>query len=224
MCDKSQTIVKKKIILADDHNLVRSGLAAILMQDGRFAVVAEAVNGMEAIERVDSHPCDLVIADVAMPRLGGIEMIQALRAQQSRVRILVLSMYDDAQFVVRAMKAGANGYLLKHAMDDELFRAIDTILEGGVYISELIDADALRELQYTDDDLTPRELEVLHLIADGMTNPQIAELLAISPNTATRHRANLMQKLHVHNRVELIHTAFSRGLITIAKNVGLTET
>lgn len=211
--------MKKRVILADDHNLVRSGLAAILTQDGRFEVVAEAINGIEAIDKVEAHPCDLVIADLSMPRLGGIEMIQALRARQFNVRILVLSMYDDAQFVIRALKTGANGYLLKHAMDEELFRAIDTVLNGETFVSELINSHALHELSLSDDDLTPRELEVLHLIADGMSNPEIASLLNISPNTVTRHRANLMQKLNVHNRVELIHTAFSRGLITIAKNV-----
>lgn len=210
--------IKKQVILADDHNLVRSGLAAILAQDGRFEVVAEAINGLEAIDKVISTPCDLVIADLAMPRLGGIEMIQALRAQRSVVRILVLSMYDDAQFVVRAMKAGANGYLLKHAMDDELFRAIDCVLAGEIFISEMIDPKALHDLSVDDDDLTPRELEVLHLIADGMTNIQIADLLDISPNTVTRHRANLMQKMQVHNRVELINAAFGRGLITLTRN------
>ena len=206
---------KVRVILADDHNLVRSGLAAILAQEGRYEVVAEAVNGVEAIDKVVAHTCDLVIADLAMPRLGGIEMIQALRARQSIVRILVLSMYDDAQFVVRSIKAGANGYLLKHAMDDELFRAMDCVMSGETFISEMIDPNALRELTFSDEDLTPRELEVLHLIAEGMTNPQIADLLSISPNTVTRHRANLMQKLNVHNRVELIHAAFSRGLITM---------
>lgn len=211
--------IKKRVILADDHNLVRSGLAAILAQEGRYEVVAEATNGFEAIDKVESHPCDLVIADLAMPRLGGIEMIQSLRSNHSTVRILVLSMYDDAQFVVRALKAGANGYLLKHAMDDELFRAIDTVLSGESFVSEMINQNALRELTFHDEGLTPRELEVLHLIAEGMSNPQIADLMAISPNTVTRHRANLMQKLNVHNRVELIHTAFSRGLITIAKKV-----
>lgn len=211
--------IKKRVILADDHNLVRSGLAAILTQDGRFEVVAEAINGIEAIDKVEAHPCDLVIADLSMPRLGGIEMTQAIRARQFNVRILVLSMYDDAQFVIRALKTGANGYLLKHAMYEELFRAIDTVLNGETFVSELINSHALHELSLSDDDLTPRELEVLHLIADGMSNPEIAALLNISPNTVTRHRANLMQKLNVHNRVELIHTAFSRGLITIAKNV-----
>ncbi len=159
--------MKKRIILVDDHNLVRCGLAAILMQENRFEIVAEATNGVEAIEKVEAHPCDLVIADLAMPRLGGIEMIQALRARQLNVRILVLSMYDDAQFVVRAMKAGANGYLLKHAMDEELFRAIDCLFSGQTFISEMINQDALRELSFHDEDLTPRELEVLHLIAEG---------------------------------------------------------
>ncbi len=209
---------KRRVILADDHNLVRSGLAAILTQDGRFEIVAEATNGLEAIERIEATPCDLIIVDLAMPRLGGIEMIQALRGNQSKIKILVLSMYDEAQFVVRAIKAGANGYILKHAMDEELFRAIDSILGGATFISELIDAAAVSEFTLDDSELTLREVEVLRLIADGMTNPQIADILAISPNTVTRHRANLMQKLNVHNRVELINAAYHHGLIAISKS------
>ncbi len=205
-------------MLADDHNLVRSGLAAILTQDGRFQVVAEATNGIEAIEKINATPCDLVIVDLAMPRLGGIEMIQALRTSHSKVKILVLSMYDEAQFVSRAMKAGANGYILKHAMDEELFRAIDTILNGSPFISELIDGASLKEFNLVDSELTLREVEVLRLIADGMTNPQIADILSISPNTVTRHRANLMQKLNVHNRVELINVAYHQGFIAISKS------
>jgi DNA-binding NarL/FixJ family response regulator len=209
---------RRRVILADDHNLVRSGLAAILNQDGRFEVVAEATNGLEAIDRIESTPCDLVIVDLAMPRLGGIEMIQALRSSQSKIKILVLSMYDEAQFVVRALKAGANGYILKHAMDEELFRAIDTVLGGDTFISELIDAAAISEFSLDDSELTLREVEVLRLIADGMTNPQIADILSISPNTVTRHRANLMQKLNVHNRVELINAAYHHGFIAISKS------
>jgi DNA-binding NarL/FixJ family response regulator len=208
--------MKLRIILADDHNLVRTGLAAILNQDGRYEVVAEATNGYEAVEKLETVRCDLLIADLAMPRLGGIEMIQMLRNAKMAIKILVLSMYDDSQFVVRAMNAGANGYLLKHAMDDELFRAIDAVMAGESFISELIDPHALREFSLEDNDLTQRELAVLKLISEGLTNPEIAELLNISPNTATRHRANLMRKLNVHNRVELINTAFSRGLITIS--------
>ena len=209
---------KRRVILADDHNLVRSGLAAILTQDGRFEVVAEATNGMEAIDKIASTPCDLAIVDLAMPRLGGIEMIQALRTSHPSVKTLVLSMYDEAQFVVRALKAGANGYILKHAMDEELFRAIDSVLEGKTFVSELIDAAALKEFTLADSELTLREIEVLRLIADGMTNPQIADLLHISPNTVTRHRANLMHKLNVHNRVELINAAHHHGFIVISKS------
>lgn len=207
--------MKLRIALADDHNLVRSGLAAILNQEGRFEVVAEAINGYDALEKLKNIPCDLLIADLAMPRLGGIELIQMLRDQEAKFKILVLSMYDDVQFVVRAIKAGANGYLLKHALDDELFRAIDAVMAGRTYISELIDASALRECQAEETTLTSRELEVLKLISDGLSTPEIAELLQISPNTAVRHRANLMRKLNVHNRVELIHAALNRGLITI---------
>jgi len=209
---------RRRVILADDHNLVRSGLAAILTQDGRFEIVAEATNGLEAIERIETTPCDLVIVDLAMPRLGGIEMIQALRSNQSKVKILVLSMYDEAQFVVRALKAGANGYILKHAMDEELFRAIERVLGGDTFVSELIDAAAINEFTLEDSELTLREVEVLRLIADGMTNPQIADMLSISPNTVTRHRANLMQKLNVHNRVELINAAYHHGFIAISKS------
>ena len=207
---------KRRVILADDHNLVRSGLAAILTQDGRFEIVAEATNGLEALEKIASTPCDLAIVDLAMPRLGGIEMIQSLRASHSTIKTLVLSMYDEAQFVVRALKAGANGYILKHAMDEELFRAIDTIMNGDTFVSELIDAAALSEFSLVDSELTQREIEVLRLIADGMTNPQIADFLHISPNTVTRHRANLMQKLNVHNRVELINAAHHHGFIAIS--------
>ncbi|MEZ6096821.1 MAG: response regulator [Pirellulaceae bacterium] len=211
---------KRRVILADDHNLVRSGLAALLGQDGHYEVVAEAINGIDALEKVEAHDADLLIVDLAMPRLGGIEVIQGIRSRQLPLKVLVLSMYDDAQFVARAIKAGANGYLLKHALEEELFRAIDRVMSGETFISELIDQDALREFSFEDNDLTPREIEVLHLIAEGLTNSQVAVTLNISPNTATRHRANLMQKLNVHNRVELIHAANNRGLITISKAQG----
>ncbi len=129
-------------------------------------------------------------------------------------------MYDDAQFVARAIKAGANGYLLKHAMDEDLFHAVEAVFAGQSFISEAIDQDALREFSIDDGELTSREIEVLHLIADGMTNSEIAEALFISPHTVTRHRANVMKKLGAHNRVELINIASGRGLITLRKATG----
>ncbi len=209
--------MKKRIILVDDHNLVRSGLAALLNQSGRFEVVDEATNGAEGIEKLGSTPCDLLIVDLAMPRLGGIEVISEVRRTNRRIKILVLSMYDDAQFVARAMSAGADGYLLKHALDEDLFHAIDAVFDGEHFVSTLIDQDALREFTFDDSELTSREQEVLHLIAEGMTNGDIADVLSISPHTVTRHRANLMKKLNVHNRVELVNVANSRGLIVVPK-------
>ena len=197
---------KDRVLLADDHKLVGSGLAALLQQTGRYEIAAEANDGLEAIEKVQSIPCELLIIDLAMARLGGIEAIQRIREHNKRLKILVLSMYDDAQFVARAMKAGANGYLLKHAMDEDLFRAIEVVFDGETFISELIDSEALREFSFEDTELAP-----------GMTNSEIADALFISPHTVTRHRANVMRKLNVHNRVELVHAANRRGLITLEK-------
>lgn len=206
---------KLRVILVDDHNLVRSGLAALLVQDGRFEIVGEATDGSEALKRISATQCDLLIIDLAMPRLGGIEVISDVRRTNRTTRILVLSMYDDAQFVARAMKAGANGYLLKNSLDEDLFRAIEAVFKGEDYVSDLIDREALREFEFDDSDLTTREREVLHLIAEGKTNGGIADVLCISPHTVTRHRANLMKKLNVHNRVELVNVANSRGLIVL---------
>jgi DNA-binding NarL/FixJ family response regulator len=208
---------KTRVILADDHNLVRSGMAALLLQHGGFDVVAEAADGLAALDQICEHTFDLLIIDLAMPRLGGIAVIEELRRHKKSIKILVLSMYDDAQFVARAMQNGANGYLLKQAMDEDLFHAIDEVMAGNRFISDSIDREALTEFTFDDADLTTREKEVLQLIGEGMTNPQIAEMLFISPHTAIRHRANLMRKLNVHNRVELVKVASSRGLILIPK-------
>lgn len=208
---------KTRVILADDHNLVRSGMAALLSQHGGFEVVAEATDGLAALEQLQQTSCDLLIVDLAMPRLGGIQLIEQLRRTKQPTKVLVLSMYDDAQFVARALKVGANGYLLKHAMDEDLFHAIEQVLAGGEFVSESIDRDALAEFTYHDNELTAREKEVLQLIGEGMTNTEIAAQLTISPHTVTRHRSNLMHKLNVHNRVELVKAATTRGLIVIAK-------
>ena len=207
-----------RVVLVDDHNLVRSGMAALLKQHGGFEVVAEATDGVSALEKVRSVTFDLLIIDLAMTRLGGIAVIEELRRHNMKSKILVLSMYDDAQFVARAMKKGANGYLLKHAMDEELFQAIEDVMGGGSFISDSIDRDALTEFTFDDADLTAREKEVLQLICEGMTNSAVAETLFISPHTVTRHRANLMRKLNVHNRVDLVRVASSRGLILIPKS------
>ena len=209
---------KVRVILADDHNLVRSGMAALLRQHGGYEVLAEATDGAVALEEIRKQDFELLIVDLAMPRLGGMAVIEELRRAKSAIKILVLSMYDDAQFVARAIKTGANGYLLKQALDEDLFLAIDQVLDGHCFISPSIDQAALTEFTFDDAQLTAREKEVLQLIGEGMTNGQIADTLFISPHTVTRHRANLMQKLNVHNRVELVKVASSRGLILIPKS------
>jgi DNA-binding NarL/FixJ family response regulator len=209
-----------RVLLVDDHNLVRRGLASLLMSDGRFTVVAEAADGHEALAALDRHAIDVVILDLCMPRMSGLEIIRRIGRSTPPVRLLVLSMYDDEQFVAQALRWGARGYLLKHAMDDELFRALETVLKGGRYVSQAIDLSRSEGLALTSTELTAREREVLQLIVDGLTTQAIAEQLAISVHTATRHRANLMQKLDAHNQVELLRKASQLGLILLPKHIG----
>ncbi|MDX1997521.1 MAG: response regulator transcription factor [Thermoanaerobaculia bacterium] len=206
-----------RVFLVDDHALVRRGLAALLATDGRFQVVGEAGNGEDALCRLEHTPADLVVLDLSMPRLDGLETLRRLRATGSRVRILVLSMYDDTQFVAQALADGAHGYLLKHAMDDELFHALEALLRGGRYTSREIDMGRVSALEMARSELTAREREVLQLIAAGHTTQEVADILSISPHTATRHRANLMQKLDVHNQVELVRAAVARGLVMMPR-------
>lgn len=206
------------VLLVDDHALVRRGLASLLRSDGRFEVVGEAGNGLDALSLAREKPVDIVILDLSMPRLNGLETIRRLH-QTSRAVILVLSMHDDEQFVAQALRDGARGYLLKHAMDDELFQALETIARGGRYVSSSIDMSRVEERHLTQLDLTAREREVLQLIVDGHTTQEVADILTISPHTATRHRANLMQKLNAHNQVELVRNAAQKGLIIMPRNL-----
>ena len=206
-----------RIVLADDHALVRRGLAALLATDGRFQVVAEAGNGEDALAALRETSPNVLLLDLSMPRLDGLETLRRLRSGGSRTRVLVLSMYDDAQFVAQALADGADGYLLKHAMDEELFQALESVLSGHRYVSRSIDFAHVDALETARSSLTAREREVLQLIADGHTTQHIAEILGVSPHTATRHRANLMQKLDAHNQVELVRAAVARGLILMPR-------
>ena len=208
---------KPRILLADDHNVVRQGMAALLVQSGRYEVAGQATDGEEALRLGlgQAGQAHLMVLDLAMPKLNGLEVVAQLRKHRVRIPLLVLSMYDDVQFVARALKLGANGYLLKHAMDDELFAAIDAVLQGDRYISRSIDSHLVWQFTLDDVELTQRERQVLQLIAEGLTTADLARRLHISPHTATRHRANLMRKLNVHNRVELIRVGVQRGLIVL---------
>jgi len=208
-------MTKARIILVDDHNIVRRGLAALLETDGRFHVVGEARNGEEALAVLDSTPAELIILDLSMPRMNGFEAIRRIAKKNPRLRIVVLSMYDDVQFVAEALRDGARGYILKQALDDELFQALEAVLKGEQYVSSAIDMTQVHEHLVASQDLTAREREVLQLIAEGHTTQDLAEILQISPHTATRHRANLMQKLNAHNQVDLVRVAAQKGIIIL---------
>jgi DNA-binding NarL/FixJ family response regulator len=204
------------VILADDHNIVRRGLAALLQMEGTYQVVCEAQNGEEALQCADQTPAQIMILDLSMPRLNGLEAVRRLRHKHPKLRILVLSMYDDHEFVAQALQDGANGYILKHSMDDELFEALTVISHGRRFVSAGIDLAQIDQLaEPIAAPLTSREHEVLQLIAEGHPTAEIAEIMSISPHTANRHRANIMQKLGVHNQMELIRLAVKRGLIIL---------
>lgn len=206
------------VILADDHTIVRRGLAALLQMDGKYQVVCEAQNGEEALQCADQVQAQIIILDLAMPRLNGLEAVRRLRHKYPALKILVLSMYDDREFVVQALQDGVNGYILKHSMDDELFEALAAIMDGRRFISGGIELPQIDQLPDSiAAPLTSREHEVLQLIAEGHTTTEIAEIMFISPHTANRHRANIMQKMGVRNQMELVSLAVKRGLIILKR-------
>jgi len=206
-----------RVMLVDDHKLVRRGLAALLRLNGRYQVVAEADDGEEALQLLEKVPVDVAILDLSMPRLNGLETIKRMVKRFPRTKTMVLSMHEDEQFVARALQDGARGFVLKRALDDELFKALDTILHGKQFISSAIDMASVEAHCLESGELTARETQVLQLIVDGHTTQAVADILAISPHTATRHRANLMQKLDAHSQVELVRNAAQRGLIIMPK-------
>lgn len=206
------------VILADDHHIVRRGLAALLQMEGRYQVVCEAQNGEEALQCADQTQAQIMILDLSMPRLNGLEAIRRLRHKHPRLKILVLSMYDDQEFVAQALQDGVNGYLLKHSMDDELFEALTAINNGQRFVSGVIDLNQIKsQAEPVADPLTSREHEVLQLIAEGYTTTEIAAIMSISPHTANRHRANILEKMGVRNQMELIRLAVKRGLIILKR-------
>ena len=208
---------KTRVLLADDHALVRRGLAALLDVDGGYEVVGEAGNGAEALEMLAATQPDVLLLDLSMPEVDGLETLRRLSKKRPKLKVLVVSMYDDVQFIARALEGGADGYLLKHSLEDELFEALAAVRRGERYTSRNIDLDQVQWQRLEKSELTAREREVLRWIAKGLTTQEVAKTLSISPHTATRHRANLMEKLGAHNQVELIRNAVARGLLLLPK-------
>lgn len=215
------TPLKTRILLADDHVLVRRGLKLMLDAEPDLEVVAEAGDGSEAIRRAISEDVDLAIIDVSMPRMTGLQAIAELHHRQPRLRTLILSMHENEQYLYEALKAGASGYVLKTVADRDLVEACRAAMRGEAFVypgvmTTLI-RDYLRQAHQEEsiraDPLTPREREVVKLIAESYSTRQIADALVISEKTVDRHRANILEKLGMHDRVELTRYAIRRGLV-----------
>lgn len=210
-----------RILLADDHALVRQGVRLILDGEPDFQVVAEAGDGAEAVELARTHQVDLVVLDVAMPRMTGLQAARELSRLQPELRILMLSMHDNEQYFFQSLKAGASGYVLKSAADQDLIAACRAAMRGEPFlypgaITALIRdyLDRVRQgREIPDTVLTSREEEVLKLVAEGHSSKDIAETLFISIKTVQRHRANLLHKLGMRDRLELTRYAIRAGLI-----------
>ena len=206
-----------RILLADDHAVVRQGFRAMLAQQPDITIVGEAGNGREVMALAEKTKPDLIVMDVAMPELNGIEATRRLTAIMPDIRILALSMHKDSVYVREMLKAGAKGYLLKDSGESDLLDAVRTLARGGEYISPSVQEaliSATRSGAATPlDQLTSREREVLQLIAEGKTNKEVAAVLKISPFTVDAHRGRIMEKLKVHNVNELVRFAVRHGLI-----------
>jgi DNA-binding NarL/FixJ family response regulator len=210
-----------RVLLADDHPVVRNGLRELLTGEPDFRVVAEVENGAEAVERALADDVDLAILDITMPRMTGLQAARELASRKPELRILMLSMHENEQFLFEALRAGASGYVLKTAADRDLVDASRATMRGETFLYAGAVAALVREhLERAGeggaalDPLTPRQLEVVKLVAEGHTSDEIATMLFISRKTVDRHRANILEKLGMRDRVDLTRYAIRRGLIT----------
>ncbi len=204
-----------RVILADDHDLVRSGLRALLAGAHGIDVVAEARDGRELVALAEEHVPDVVVTDVSMPVMDGLSAVRTLRARHRALRILVLSMHDDIAILRQATTCGANGYLMKDASPAELEHAVHQVMAGGAYFSAAVSLKMLAPAEPTaSDDLTPRQIEILTLLARGYASKQIAYELDLSPKTVDVHRARIMDRLQIGDVASLTRYALRKGLIT----------
>lgn len=214
------TPLRTRILLADDHAMVRRGLHLVLDAEPDLKVVAEAADGAEAVTRALQGDVDLAILDITMPRMTGLQAARELHHRRPGLRILILSMHENEQYLYEALKAGASGYVVKKVADRDLVEACRSTMRGEpfLYPGEVtaVIRDHLRRARDGDqlrDPLTPRETEVTKLVAESYTNRQIADTLAISEKTVERHRANILEKLGMRDRVQLTRYAIRRGLL-----------
>ncbi|KIX14300.1 LuxR family transcriptional regulator [Dethiosulfatarculus sandiegensis] len=214
-----------RVILADDHTLVRKGLIALL-DDTDIQVVGDAEDGREVLEKAAQLEPDVVVMDISMPSLNGLEATRQLKKSLPKTKVLILTMHSNEEYVYETLRAGASGYLIKRSAPRELIAAIKAAHRGEYFLSPSISATVIQKyLQQAAGDsepappgftaLTPREREVIQLIAEGLSNPQIADQLCVSLKTVKTHRSNLMEKLDLHNTAEITRYAIHTGLISV---------
>jgi two-component system response regulator NreC len=213
-----------RVLIVDDHTLVRDGIKALLALATDIEVVGEAANGMEALEKVKEFAPDVVLMDLAMPIMGGLEATRRIRKEFSGTKVLALTQYDDADYVVPVIEAGAQGFITKMSAFSELATAIQAVYRGESYLSPSAATALVEEFQVKRgaegekdpyQQLTNREREVLKLLAEGYTAREIADMLVVSPKTVEWYRTSLMEKLNIHNKTDLIKFAIRKRVITI---------
>ncbi len=212
-----------RVVLADDHSIVRKGLRSVIEDDPAVAVVGEAATGLEAVAVCHELQPDVVVLDIAMPSLNGIDAIASIRKGAPSTRALILSMHSDESYVLRALGAGARGYLLKDSAEHDVLPAIHAVAAGESFLSPAIAQTLLedyvrnlrqRGLQDSYDLLTERERQVLQLLAEGRSNKEVAQVLNLAVSTVDSHRANLMQKLNLHSTAEIVLYAMRKRIIS----------
>lgn len=220
--EKSQETYR--ILLADDHVLIRHGIRIILSRDANLEIVGEVGNGDELLDRLKETVVDLLILDISMPKVSGIELTEILKKNYPGLKILVLTMHQNIRFLRRAIAAGADGYLVKSETEQEIILAIHKIRKGNTYISPCLENDFAEEMLNTYRNpsssktfrgLTKREKQVLGLVVNGLTSKQIAANLSLSPRTVDHHRASLLKKFDMNNSVDLANFAIKNGYVTL---------
>jgi DNA-binding NarL/FixJ family response regulator len=207
-----------RILVADDHGIVRSGIRLLLERQDDLEVVAEAGDGIEAVQRALAERPNLCILDVSMPRMTGLQAAREIRSHIPEARVLILSMHDDEHYLFEALKAGASGYVLKREADQDLVGAVRAVGRGEAFLTNAAERSIIRQWMADGSKgpavpLTAREEEVVKLIAEAHTNAQIAEILHLSEKTVESHRGNVLRKLGMRDRVELVRYAIRRGLV-----------
>ena len=213
-----------KVMVVDDHVIVREGLKALLELENDIHVVHEAASSMECLEVIDQHCPDVVLMDLKMPGIGGIETVRLIKQNHPQVKVILLTNYDDEEYVIEAIKAEADGYVLKDVKKGELVRIIRLVLEGHSYIDPSVTNKAFRHLKHSVSDkpysrtiLSHRELQILECVVDGKSNQQIAEAVYLSLDTVKSHLKNIYQKLGVSRRAQAINKAIKEGLIHLSR-------